>query len=119
MTAIGYISDTEAIIKASWSLFQPDGAASFKLSDRSPLPPALSAMDLPGGLTQMLKVRRIWSMNRHPVKSDEDSAPDSIWDTDDCLNWNEDLDNPTDGEDDCAADDESDIESNNGIEDLE
>jgi hypothetical protein len=44
-------------------------------------------------------------MNHHPVESDVDSAPDSIPDTDDCLNWNGDLDNPTDGEDDCAADD--------------
>jgi hypothetical protein len=29
------------------------------------------------------------------------------------------LDNPNDSEDDCAADDVSDIEHNNGIEDLE
>jgi len=41
MTAVGYISDTEEIDKASWSLFQHDGAAAFKLSERSPLPPAL------------------------------------------------------------------------------
>jgi len=47
MTAVGYISDTEEIIKASWSLSQHDGAAAFKLSERSPLPPALSAKDLP------------------------------------------------------------------------
>jgi hypothetical protein len=49
MTAVGYISDTEEIVKASWSLFQHDGAAAFKLSGRLPLPPALSAKDLPGG----------------------------------------------------------------------
>jgi len=30
MTTIGYISDTEEIVKASWSLFQHDGAAAFK-----------------------------------------------------------------------------------------
>jgi len=48
MTAVGYILDTEEIVKASWSLFQHDGAATFKLSERSPLPPALSAKDLPG-----------------------------------------------------------------------
>jgi len=36
MTARGYISDTEGIIKASWSNFQHDGAAAFKLSERSP-----------------------------------------------------------------------------------
>jgi hypothetical protein len=49
MTAIGYISDTEEIAKASWSLFSHDGAAAFKLSARSPLPPALPAKELPGG----------------------------------------------------------------------
>jgi len=49
MTAVRYISDMEEIIKASWSLFQHDGAAAFKLSGRSPLPPALSAKDIPGG----------------------------------------------------------------------
>jgi len=31
MTAVGYISDMEEIVKASWSLFQHDGAAAFKL----------------------------------------------------------------------------------------
>jgi len=51
MTAVGYISDPEEIVKASWSLFQHHGAAAFKLSERSPLPPALSAKDLPGGRT--------------------------------------------------------------------
>jgi len=48
MTAIEYISDTEDIVKAPWSLFQHDGVAAFKLSERSPLPPALSANELPG-----------------------------------------------------------------------
>jgi len=119
MTAVGYISDTEAIVKASWSLFQHDGAAAFKLSERSPLPPALSAKDLPGGRTQSLNVRRIQRINRHPVESDDDSAPDSISDTDDWRNWNGDLENPNDSEEDCAADDESDIEHNNSIADRE
>jgi len=36
MTAVWYISDTEEIVKASWSLFQDDGAAAFELSERSP-----------------------------------------------------------------------------------
>jgi len=119
MTTIGYISDTEEIVKASWSLFQHDGVAAFKLSERSPLPPPLSAKDLPGGRTQILNVRRIRRINRHPVQSDEDSAPEGISDTDDWLHWNGDLDNPINGEEDCAADDESDIEQNNGIEDPE
>jgi len=119
ITAIGYISDMEEIVKASWSLFQHDGAAAFKLSERSPLPPPLSAKDLPGGRTQILNVRPIRRINRHPVESDEDSAPESISDTDDWLNWNGDLDNPIDSEEDCAVDDESDIEQNNGIKDPE
>jgi hypothetical protein len=93
MTTVGYISDTEESVKASWSLFQHDGAAAFKLSERSPLPPALSAKDLPGVRTQILHVRRIRRINRHPVESDDDSALESIWDTDDWLNRNGDLDN--------------------------
>jgi hypothetical protein len=49
MTAAGCFSDTEEIVKASRSLFQHEGATAFKLSERSPLPPALSAINLPGG----------------------------------------------------------------------
>jgi hypothetical protein len=33
MTAIGHISDTEAIVKASWSPLQHDGAAALKFSE--------------------------------------------------------------------------------------
>jgi len=80
ITALEYISDMEEIIKASWSLFQHDGAAAFKLSERSPLPPALSAKDLSGGRTQTWNVWRIRSINRCPVESDEDSAPQTISD---------------------------------------
>jgi hypothetical protein len=54
MTAIGYISDTEEIVKASWSLFQYDGAAPFKLLEKSPVPPLLSAKDLPRGQMHVL-----------------------------------------------------------------
>jgi len=117
MTAVGYISDTAEIVKSSWSLFQHDGAAAFKLSQRSPLPPGLSAKDLPGGRTRIVNVRRIRRINRHPVESDEDSAPDSISHTEDWLNWNGDLDNPNDSQEDCAADDGSDTEQKNCIED--
>jgi len=105
MTAVGYISDMEEIIKASWSYFQHDGAAAFKLSERSPLPPPLSSKDLPGGRTQILNVRRIRRVNCHPVESAEDSALESISHTEDWLNWNGDLGNPIDSEEDCAADD--------------
>jgi len=119
MAAVGYISDTEVIVKASWSLFQHDGAAAFKLLERSPLPPPLSANDLPGGRTQIINVCRIRRINRHPVKSDEDSAPESISDTDDWLNWNGDLDDPNDSEYDCAAEVESDMDQAKSIEDPE
>jgi len=116
---VGYISDTEEIVKASWSLFQHDGAAAFKLSERSPLPPALSAKDHPGERTQILKDRRIRRINRHPIESNHDSAPESISDTDDWLNWNGELDNTNDSKEGCATDDESDIQHNNCIEDPE
>jgi len=117
MTAVGYISDTEELIKASWSLFQHDGVAAFILSQRSPLPPPLSAKDLPGGQTQILNVCRIWKINHHPGECDEGSASGSISDTKDCLNWNRDLDNPDDTEDDCVAHIESDLDQDNSNKD--
>jgi len=119
MTNVGYISDTEESVVVSWSLFQHDGAATFKLSERSPFALALSAKDLPGERTQILNKCRILRINHHPVVSDDDSAPESISDTDDKLNWYCDLDNPNDSEDDCAADNESNLGPNNGIEDPE
>jgi len=119
MTAVGYISDMEEIVKASWSLFQHDGAAAFKLSERSPLPPALSAKDLTAGRTHILNLRRIRRINFHPGESDEDRAPERISDTEEWLNWYCDLDNPNDSEEDCAADNDSDIEHKNCIKDPE
>jgi hypothetical protein len=119
MTAVGYISNTEQIIKASWSLFQHDSAAAFKLSERSPLPQAMSAKDVPQRRTQILNVRHIRRVNRHPVESEKDSVPESISATKDWLNWNGDLDNPNNCEEDCAADDDSDIEHNNCTKDPE
>jgi len=86
MTAVGYISDTEEIVKASWSLFQHDGTAAYESSERSPLPPPLSAKELPGGRTPILYVNRIQRINSDPVESDEDVAPASILDTEDRLN---------------------------------
>jgi len=119
MTAVGYISDTQGILDASWSLFQHDGAAAFKLSEKSLLPPALSANNLPGEQTQILNIGQIRRMNRHRVESDENSALESISDTEDCLNWHGDLDNANDSDDNCTADIESDIVQDNAIEDPE
>jgi len=115
MTVVGYIFDTEEIIKASWSNFQPDGAAAFTLSERSPLPPAVSAKDLPGGQMPVLNVCQIRRIDGHPAESDDDSASDSISDTENCLHWNGYLDNPNQSEDKCEADDEYDIEPCSGI----
>jgi hypothetical protein len=119
MTIVGYILDTEEIVKASSSLFQHHGAAAFKLSERSPLPPALSAKDLTGGETQKINVRWIHRINHHPVGSDKVSAPENISATKDWLNWNTYLHNPNDTKDDCKADIESDIAQGNGIADAE
>jgi hypothetical protein len=119
LTTVGYILDTEEIVKVSTSLFQHDGAAACTLSATSPLPPAFSAKELPGRQTQILNVCRMRRINRHPVKSDEDSAPERISVTDDCLNRNGDLDSPTEREDDCAADDKSDTLKDNCMEDPE
>ena len=112
-TAVRYISDTEQIVKASWTLFQHDGGATFKLSERASWPPALSAKDLPGDRTRRLNVHRIQTINRHPVECDEDSAPESLSDMEDWLDLNGNLDSPNDTEDDCATDVESDIEQGN------
>jgi len=57
MTAVGYILDTEEIVKESLSNFQHDGAAVFKLFKKSPVPPALSAKNHPEGQTQVRNVR--------------------------------------------------------------
>jgi hypothetical protein len=45
MTTIQYISDTEEIFEASWSIFQYDGAAAFKMPKTSHAPPPSSAKD--------------------------------------------------------------------------
>jgi len=119
MTAIGYISDTEEMVKASWSHLQHDCAAAIKPSERSPLPPALSAKDLPGGRTELLNVRQIGRIDCYPVESDKDSAPESISYSENWLSWNGDFDNPNVSEDDWEADNESDIELDNEIKALE
>jgi len=83
------------------------------------LPQPLSAKDLLRGQSEILNVRRIRRINRQPVESDDDSAPERISDTDDGLNWNRDFDQSLDSEEDCSADNESHIEQDNGIEDPE
>jgi len=58
-------------------------------------------------------------MNRHPVKTDEDSVPESSSDTENWLDWNGDLGYPNVSEDNCATDNESDMEKQNGIDEPE
>jgi hypothetical protein len=109
MTSVGYLLDTEEIANTSWSLFQHDGAAAFKLSERSPLPPPLSAKDIHGGQTEILNVQQIQRIHHHQVESDTNCAPDTISDTEDWLNWNGDLHNPTDSDDNCVVDFQSEM----------
>jgi hypothetical protein len=119
MTTLQYISDTEDIVNASLSRFQHTGAAAFKLSEISWLPPALSRKGPPGGRTIISKVHKIWRINCYQLESDQDSIPETILDTEGWFNRNCVLDKPNDREDDCATDIETDVEKGNGIEDSE
>jgi hypothetical protein len=86
MTGIAYISATEEIVKAFLTNFHLDGVAAFKLSEKSPVPPALSANSLRGGRTQGLIVRQITRIDRHPAESDQDCSPECISDSENWLN---------------------------------
>jgi hypothetical protein len=66
-----------------------------------------------------LNVGQIKPIDRHPAKSDEDCSPEHISDTENWLNWSGDLNIPNARDDDWEADNESDMELNNGNEDSE
>jgi hypothetical protein len=117
MTAIGYISDTDKVVNAFCTNFQPDGAAGLKLSERSVQPPALPANDLLGGPTKIMNVHRIKKINRHPAESDKDSPPKSISKAKNLRNWHLDLNNPNVSEANWEADNEFDLEQDNVIQD--
>jgi len=70
MTAVGYISDIEDIIESSWSKFQCDGVAAIQFSERSSLPPTMSAKNVSGGRTKILNICQIERFNSHPFKKD-------------------------------------------------
>jgi hypothetical protein len=91
--------------------------AAFKLPEKSPVPPAFSAKDLPGGRTQVLNVCQIKQIDRYPADCDEDSSPESISDPENWLNGNGDLDNPNNREDNLEEDNESDMELDNSSKD--
>jgi len=76
----------------------------------------VSGKNLSGARTQTLNVRQVPRIIRHQVKKDGDSTPVSISGTDPWLNWDSQLDNPTDSEENCLADNEYDIEQKTGIE---
>ena len=113
MTAVGYISDTKDIIEAFWSHFQHACVVAFKLFQRSHLPPALSAQDLPGGQIQGSNVCWIRRIGYHPVKIDGDSAPEIISDTENWLNLNGDLNFQNKNNDNSECDDESQVHLSN------
>ena len=115
MTPVEYISDLEKIVKPSMSLFQHDGAAAFNLSERSPLPPAMSVRDIPGGRTQVFNFREIQWTDRHPAETDRHSAPESISNIESGPPWNGHFDNRQAREPDLEQDKESDIEQYNAI----
>jgi hypothetical protein len=46
--AVGYISDSEVVIKISCPLSPPHGGGTYKMSERSSLPSAFPSKDLPG-----------------------------------------------------------------------
>jgi hypothetical protein len=58
-------------------------------------------------------------MDQQLAAGDDDSTPNSISNTKNWLNWNGDLDHPIVSQDNWEADDESDIEQENIIEDPE
>jgi hypothetical protein len=86
------------------------------LSEKLPLPYALSAKDLPGGRTQVLNVRRNRLIAGHPAKGDEDCGSECNSDTEHWLHLNSAMDDPNSSEDDPVADNESNIQLENTIE---
>jgi hypothetical protein len=119
MIPIGNISDMKEIVRVSWSLFQHDNAAAFQLLERSTLPPALFAKNIPGGQNEIFNVHRIRTINCHQAAGDEESMHYIISDTKNGSNWNSDLYNPNGSEDDDVMESDSVIEQDNGIEDTE
>jgi len=83
MTAIGYISDTEEIVKYPGHSFNMMVRLYLNCQNDHTCHHLCLQMNLPGGRTQILNVRRIRRINRHQVESDEDSAPAGISDTHD------------------------------------
>jgi len=119
MNVVRYITGTQEIIKATWSRFEHDGVAALKSLVSSPLPPALSAKNLPAEQTKVFNVRWVNWIDHHSSESDEVRAAEGISNTNNWLKGQCDLDNPNKWQDDCKANDGSDIELGNGIKESE
>lgn len=79
----------------------------------------MSAKHIPARHTQVLFVHIIRRIDHHPAEHHEDSAPEIIWVTEHCLDWDGDLDDSSESEEDWKADNESHIDQNNDTEDPE
>jgi hypothetical protein len=66
-----------------------------------------------------LIIHRIKRIICHSVERDQNSSAECISDTENWLYWNGDLDNPNHSKHDWEADNTSDLELHNGIEDSD
>jgi len=79
----------------------------------------MSSKDLPWQKAHLINIRHIWRIHRHPVESDNNSAPANISVIENYVDWNGDLDTPNDSKHDWEADMEWNVEPNNSIADPE
>jgi hypothetical protein len=89
------------------------------LSERTHGSPTLVAKDLAGGQLNILNVRQIKRINRHPGNRNEDIGPENISDAEYWVDRNGDLDCLTDGEDDWEVENKSEIVLDTSVRDSE
>jgi hypothetical protein len=107
------------MINTSWCIIQYDVAAAFTAAERSPLPPVLSANDLPSGRTQVLNVCQVKRIDCHPAKSIKNCTLERLSYTEIWLYCSDDLDIATRSEDDCDVYNDLNMELLNGIKAAE
>jgi len=117
--SVGYILDMEAIVRASWSHLPSWWCGCIYIVRMISFATAFVCEESPWRINSCSKCPPNPKNQLASIPSDEDSAPESILDTEDWINWNGDLDNPNDGKDDCMADVESELEQDNSIGDPE
>lgn len=91
----------------SRSNIEHHGAAAFQLLQGLLVPPSVAAKNLPGGRTQILKVRRIKRRDCHPATTDTDSPCRCISDTANWLELDWNLDARKESDYDWEADEDS------------